>query len=153
MRANIFRFLVIVTALCLTLTSHTPIQGSGSEEGTGSGSAGVDADAFIKEGRRIMGAHWYTSHKAYASAYARSYIHTSDGYIQNSGSYSIGAELQPSYNRDSDGGYYTGKLVDSVEAYDLFRGDPADVDGWGAADSTVYGIRGLYDQANQSGSL
>ena len=37
MRANIFRFLVIVTALCLTFTSHTPIQGSGSEEETGSG--------------------------------------------------------------------------------------------------------------------
>lgn len=152
MRATIFRFLVIVTALGLTLTSYTPIQGSGSEEG--SSSAGVDADAFIEEGRRSMGAHWYTSHKAYASAYAQSYIYiTGEGYIQNSGSYSIGAELQPSYERDSDGGYYTGKLVDYAQVYDLFREDPEDADGWGAADSTVYGIRGRYDQANESGGL
>lgn len=146
MRANIFRFFCIVTTLCLTLTSYTPIQGSDSD-GWRNASWGVDASAYVREVRVRDGVKDNcTEHKASAYAEADMYGMVNGQSYYNSGSYTIGSELNGGV-KDSDGNYYSGEMTDRVKVTRHYHDPPNNVSGWGDADSTIYGVRGLYDSA------
>ena len=141
MRPVFFRFLCIVTTLCLTLTSYTSIQGSGSGDQNGS-NRGVSASAYASETSRLQGANWYTDHRARSYARANTYAFVNGSYYYNSGSYTIGAELNGGL-KDSDGRYYSGQMSDNASVSRTYSDTPSNVSGWGDADSTVYGAQNI----------
>ena len=62
----------------------------------------------------------------------------------NSGSYTIGAELNGGI-KDSDGNYYSGEMTDRVKVKRHHHGSPDNASGWGDADSSIYGVQGISD--------